>query len=58
MFKGSGFYVNDHPKGGGNNGRSKADSENSSESKDDKAAKSESKDTAKSDAKKEPASSK
>ena len=32
VFKGSGFYVNDYGKGGGSNGRSKPDSDESSDS--------------------------
>ena len=32
VFKGSGFYVNDYGKGGGSNGRSKPESDESSDS--------------------------
>ena len=53
MFKGSGFYVNDYAKGGGNNGSSKADSEKSSESKADTTSDSDSKDSAKTESKAE-----
>jgi putative FmdB family regulatory protein len=45
QFKGSGFYVNDYAKGGGNGGSKKSDSDSKSESKPsgDSATKSDSK---------------
>jgi putative FmdB family regulatory protein len=45
QFKGSGFYVNDYAKGGGNGGSKKSDSDSKSESKPsgDSTAKSDSK---------------
>jgi putative FmdB family regulatory protein len=47
MFKGSGFYVNDYAKGGGNGGSKKSESDSKSESKPaaDSAAKSDTKTT-------------
>ena len=56
VFKGSGFYVNDYGKGGGSNGRSKPESDESSDS--DSKSKSESKESKKSESAKdkEPAS--
>ena len=47
MFKGSGFYVNDYAKGGGNGGSKKSESDSKSESKPaaDTAAKSDTKST-------------
>ena len=56
VFKGSGFYVNDYGKGGGSNGRSKPDSDESSDS--DSKSDSKSKDSKKSESPKdkEPAS--
>ncbi len=56
VFKGSGFYVNDYGKGGGSNGRSKPDSDESSDS--DSKSDSKSKDSNKSESAKdkEPAS--
>jgi putative FmdB family regulatory protein len=47
MFKGSGFYVNDYAKGGGNGGTKKSESDSKSESKPaaDTAAKSDTKST-------------
>ena len=56
VFKGSGFYVNDYGKGGGANGRSKPESDESSES--DSKSDSKSKDSKKSESAKdkEPAS--
>ena len=56
VFKGSGFYVNDYGKGGGSNGRSKPESDESSDS--DSKSDSESKDSKKSESAKdkEPAS--
>ena len=56
VFKGSGFYVNDYGKGGGSNGRSKPDSDESSDS--DSKPDSKSKDSNKSESPKdkEPAS--
>ena len=56
VFKGSGFYVNDYGKGGGSNGRSKPDSDESSDS--DSKSDSKSKDSNKSESPKdkEPAS--
>ena len=56
VFKGSGFYVNDYGKGGGSNGRSKPESDESSDS--DSKSESKSKDSKKSESAKdkEPAS--
>ena len=56
VFKGSGFYVNDYGKGGGTNGRSKPESDESSDT--DFKTKSKSKDSKKSESAKdkEPAS--
>ncbi len=56
VFKGSGFYVNDYGKGGGSNGRSKPESDESSDS--DSKSDSKSKDSKKSESAKdkEPAS--
>ena len=56
VFKGSGFYVNDYGKGGGSNGRSKPESDESSDS--DSKSDSKSKESKKSESAKdkEPAS--
>ena len=56
VFKGSGFYVNDYGKGGGSNGRSKPESDESSDS--DSKSDSDKKDSKKSESAKdkEPAS--
>lgn len=56
VFKGSGFYVNDYGKGGGSNGRSKSESDESSDS--DSKSDSKSKESKKSESAKdkEPAS--
>ena len=56
VFKGSGFYVNDYGKGGGSNGRSKPESDDSSDS--DAKSDSKSKESKKSESSKdkEPAS--
>ena len=58
VFKGSGFYVNDYGKGGGANGRSKPESDESSDSDSDAKSDSKSKDSKKSESAKdkEPAS--
>ena len=45
VFKGSGFYVNDYGKGGGSNGRSKPESDESSDSDSDSKSDSKSKES-------------
>ena len=56
VFKGSGFYVNDYGKGGGANGRSKPESDESSESDSKSDSKSKDSKNSESAKDKEPAS--